>query len=54
MFTAHFFFPAQGIEAEFTKRSEVNWSGKPDPAQRGCAQKTKYQSKQHNKLAISN
>jgi hypothetical protein len=31
---------AQGIEAEFTKRSEVNWSGKPDPAQRGCAQKT--------------
>jgi hypothetical protein len=29
----------QGIEAEFTKRSEVNWSGKPDPAQRGCAQK---------------
>jgi hypothetical protein len=30
----------QGIEAEFTKRSEVNWSGKPDLAQRGCAQKT--------------
>jgi hypothetical protein len=23
---------AQGIEAEFAKRSEVNWSGKPDPA----------------------
>jgi hypothetical protein len=29
----------QGIAAEFAKRSEVNWSGKPDPAQRGCAQK---------------
>jgi hypothetical protein len=29
----------QGIEAEFAKRSEANCSGKPDPAQRGCAQK---------------
>jgi hypothetical protein len=23
---------AQGIEAEFAKRSKANWSGKPDPA----------------------
>jgi hypothetical protein len=36
---------AQGIEAEFAKRSAVNWSGKPDPAQRGCAQKPKIKAK---------
>jgi hypothetical protein len=30
---------AQGIEAEFAKRSEANWSGKPDPAFGGDAPK---------------
>jgi hypothetical protein len=30
---------AQGIEAEFAKRSEANWSGKPDPAFGGGAPK---------------
>jgi hypothetical protein len=30
---------AQGIGAEFAKRSEANWSGKPDPAFGGGAPK---------------
>jgi hypothetical protein len=41
---------AQGIEAEFAKRSEANWSGKPDPRS-GMRPKTKKANQTSNQTS---